>query len=75
VRHPCLGDPVQCTEPVSVQLGSGSYDMPILCPIMVELGVAVEVASGVCVAEGCVRSKGRSMKVSLLTALELDAQW
>jgi hypothetical protein len=23
-------------------LGSGSYDMPILCPIMVELGVSVE---------------------------------
>jgi hypothetical protein len=41
---PCLGAPVQCTGPFSVQLGSGSYDMPILCPIMVELGDSVESA-------------------------------
>eukprot|EP01047_Picozoa_sp_COSAG01_P012167 COSAG01_NODE_542_length_15693_cov_13.246253_11_plen_170_part_00 len=36
------GAPVQSTGPVSVQLGGGSYDVPILYPIMVELGVAVE---------------------------------
>jgi hypothetical protein len=43
-RPSCLGAPVQSTGPVSVQLGGGSYDVPILYPIMVELGVAVEAS-------------------------------